>query len=246
MDAPLGSLFEALAKAQGQIQTAIRSEVNPKENYRYADLASIWGACRKALSENGIAVVQVPVYGEEDNYVGLRTILGHASGQSIEGSMWMRVDDSSPHALGSAITYLRKYSLASMVGVAADDDDGERAAVTPTTWAAPKPEKLPSAADIPHEGGCIDEVQQQHLHRMRKLAGGQWWTWDGDDENRPDSHWRSKILGVYRDAADERITRTSALCPAQYTHLLERIERYIQQTQRTAAKGFDIGDLNHG
>ncbi len=236
----LGTLFAALAKAQGEIQTALRSEVNPERNYRYADLASIWGACREALSKNAIAVVQVPLYGEEENHIGLRTILGHESGQSIEGAMWLRVEPG-PHALGSALTYLRKYSLAAMVGVAADDDDGQGAGTYVNVTA---PAKLPRADEIPHDGTCIDEEQVQALHRIRKIAGGQWWTWDGDDENRSDSHWRSKILGVYRFTDGSRLSHSTQLCEAQLVHLCERMDRYIKQTNRTAARGFDAGDVN--
>lgn len=234
---PLGALFAALAKAQGEIQTALRSEVNPKENYRYADLASIWGACREALSKNAIAVIQVPVYGEEDNYVGLRTILGHASGESIEGSMWMRTDDSSPHALGSAITYLRKYSMAAMVGVAADDDDGQSAA-------QPSPDKLPGAATIKNDGTRITEAQLAQLHGQRKAAGGRWWTFEGDDEHMPNSMWRASILGVYRNEAGDRLESSASLCEAQWLHLMGRLEKHIATGQRVAAKGFDVGDMN--
>jgi hypothetical protein len=122
----IGALAGALAKAQGAMGHAAKGNVNPHFKNRYADLASVLDACRAELSANGIAVLQ-PVR-VDGKVVTVSTILAHSSGE------WMSCDVSSesrapgPQEVGSVITYLRRYGLAAMAGVASDDDDGEAGA----------------------------------------------------------------------------------------------------------------------
>lgn len=121
-----GALFAALAKAQSKIRTASKDSKNPHFNSKYADLASVAEACREALTENGICVLQDP--STEGNQVTCITILGHSSGESYESKPLAMVPrDLSPQSVGSCVTYLRRYQLASVVGVAPDDDDGNAA-----------------------------------------------------------------------------------------------------------------------
>lgn len=120
----INEIAKALAKAQGEIKNASKDTINPHFKSKYADLASVWDACREALSKNDIAVVQ-PIETNGDIYIV--TLLMHSSGQWIKGKVPVKVQQATPQALGSAITYMRRYSLAAMVGVAPDDDDGEGA-----------------------------------------------------------------------------------------------------------------------
>lgn len=121
-----GALFAALAKAQAKIRTAAKDSKNPHFNSKYADLASVAEACREALTENGICVLQDP--STEGNQVKCVTTLGHSSGESYESKALSMVPrDLSPQSVGSCVTYLRRYQLASVVGVAPDDDDGNAA-----------------------------------------------------------------------------------------------------------------------
>lgn len=115
----------ALAKAQGQIVGAVKDSTNPHFKSAYADLASVWEACRAPLSSNGLSVVQIPeVFGEE---VVVTTMLLHASGQFITSSLSARPARHDPQGIGSVITYLRRYSLSAMAGIAPEDDDGNAA-----------------------------------------------------------------------------------------------------------------------
>ena len=117
----------ALAKAQGAIQAAKKDSENPHFKAKYADLASVWAACREQLSSNGIAVVQAP--GEcSDGRVWLETMLLHSSGEWISELLSIPLAKVDAHGFGSALTYARRYALAAMVGVAPDDDDGNAAA----------------------------------------------------------------------------------------------------------------------
>ncbi len=130
----LSSMAAALSKAQGAIKGASKDSRNPHFQSRYADLASVWDACRDALAANEIAVVQSPR--AEGNIVSMQTILIHSSGEWIESEpLTVTVRDSSPQSIGSGITYLRRYQLSSMVGVAPEDDDAEAAQGRPATVA---------------------------------------------------------------------------------------------------------------
>ena len=121
----INEIATALAKAQGQIEAALKDKTNPHLRSKYADLASVWDACRHQLSSNGIAIVQAPETTEKG--VSIETLLCHSSGQWVKSSCFIPVDKYTAQGFGSAITYARRYSLAAFVGVAPDDDDGNGA-----------------------------------------------------------------------------------------------------------------------
>lgn len=141
----VGKLFAALAKAQGAMVAAAKDKENPFFRSSYADLASVWDACRAALSANDLAVVQMPsVYG---NAVTVSTYLGHGSGEWIEGKITLLAYSSGPQDVGGAITYARRYGLAAAVGVAPDDDDDGNLA----THGAQPPPRQPRTPVKPKE-----------------------------------------------------------------------------------------------
>ena len=125
----IGALAAALAKAQGAITHASKDSLNPAFRSKYADLASVWGACRAQLSANGIAVIQSGVTAPE-GCVSIETTLAHSSGEWSASIITLPVSAKSAHGYGSAITYARRYGLAASVGVYQDDDDAN-AAVEP-------------------------------------------------------------------------------------------------------------------
>jgi hypothetical protein len=125
-------LFAALAIAQGEIQAAeataeseVRKDGQLIYKFKYADLAACLAVIRKPLSDNGLALVQIPSL--EDGIVHMHTILGHESGQSISCRMLMAPEKPGPQAIGTCMTYLRRYSLSALVGVAQFDDDARSA-----------------------------------------------------------------------------------------------------------------------
>lgn len=123
----IGELAKALAKAQGDIKSAIKDATNPFFKSSYADLPAIVKACKEALAANGIAYVQAADFDGEAMW--LETILMHTSDQWISGRYPIKPVKSDPQGVGSATTYARRYSLAAMVGVVAEneDDDGNAA-----------------------------------------------------------------------------------------------------------------------
>jgi hypothetical protein len=94
-------------------------------SYKYADLASIIDAIRKPLSDNNIAWTQTIEM--RDGGLILATMLLHTSGQWI-ASEYPLPSSGKPQEMGSATTYAKRYSLAAIVGIAADDDDDADAA----------------------------------------------------------------------------------------------------------------------
>jgi hypothetical protein len=125
MSEQINEIAAALAKAQGEIENAKKDSDNPFFKSKFADYASVRDAVQGPLSRNGISYVQVPT--TDGLRVSVETRLMHASGQWIAGTVSATAKDDAPQAIGSCITYLRRYSLQSFVGVAAEDDDGNAA-----------------------------------------------------------------------------------------------------------------------
>jgi hypothetical protein len=130
----INEIGAALAKAQATMGSAIKDSKNPFFKSSYADLSSVREAVNGPLTANGIAVVQSPSTG--GNLVTVTTMLIHTSGQWIQGDVSCATKDDGPQAVGTAITYLRRYALQSFAGVAAEDDDGEAAQGRGKTQAA--------------------------------------------------------------------------------------------------------------
>jgi len=121
----IAKLAEALSKTQGQIKGALKDTDNPFFKRKYADLTSVWDACREQLSSNGLSVVQTT--DDSESGVIVETFLIHSSGEWIGGRLRMKPVKDDPQGVGSAITYARRYALAAIVGVAPEDDDGNEA-----------------------------------------------------------------------------------------------------------------------
>ena len=123
----IAALAAALSKAQSAMTGAKKDSVNPHFKSRYADLASIWDACREPLTKNGLSVIQMP--GKDETGYYLETVLAHSSGEFVSCKLHINPVKDDPQGLGSSITYARKYGLAAIAGIAPDDsdDDGEAA-----------------------------------------------------------------------------------------------------------------------
>ena len=172
-------LNEALAKAQSEFppiprekKVTVRTKDGGSFTYAYADLAAILAAVRPVLAANGLALVQIL----EDDGRGpsLRTELRHSGGGGIYGTFPLPRNPDDPQALGSLLTYLRRYAVTAVLGIATEDDDdgagakpkggkpkggtgGTGAGFTPP---APKPD--------PELAGLVTEVQAK-FEALRKL-----------------------------------------------------------------------------
>jgi len=130
-------LAEALNKAQKAMGAAKKGAKNPFFKSKYADLNSVIEAVKDPLNDNGITVLQRHAVTEHGPVV--RTTLIHVSGELIESDTLIEVaKKSDPQALGSAISYARRYGLQSLLCLPAEDDDGETAMVRTPKSSSPK------------------------------------------------------------------------------------------------------------
>ena len=119
-------LISALAKAQAEMKNAVLNKENPHFKSKYADLAAVREATLPALTKNGLAISQTTEF--KDGQLVLKTRLWHDSGASIESTYPLPLNVDKPQAMGSAITYARRYCWAAICGVSSDEDDDANAA----------------------------------------------------------------------------------------------------------------------
>lgn len=123
----INELATALSRAQGSFKNPPKDKTatvpmksGGKYTYQYADLATMIDTVRDPLSKNGLAVNQLITSDNERDYV--ETVLMHTSGQWMSSRYPLGTYDR-PQDLGSAITYLRRYCLSAILGIASDEDD---------------------------------------------------------------------------------------------------------------------------
>jgi hypothetical protein len=115
-----------MTTAQAGRGHAKKDRNNPAFKSQYATLSSLIDACRELLTANGISVIQSPSTDAEKKLLTLTTRLSHKSGEWIEGEISVPLSKTDVQSIGSAITYLRRYVLSSMAGIApADDSDDD-------------------------------------------------------------------------------------------------------------------------
>lgn len=122
----ISTLAAALVKAQAKIGAAKKDSENPFFKSKYADLGQVIEACKEALLENGLTVLQMVGHNGDGNY--LDTIILHESGEFISEQMGLSINQQhNPQAVGSAITYARRYALQAALLIPTEDDDAESA-----------------------------------------------------------------------------------------------------------------------
>src|SRR5438874_219215 len=129
----IGAIAAALAKAQAELTnpekslTATIAAPGPRggdRTFRYAPLSSGLDIVRKSLGRHEIAAVQTTAIDSEAGLVRLTTVLAHASGEwiSSEWPVCPVSETATPHRMGAALTYARRYALFTLVGIAGEDD----------------------------------------------------------------------------------------------------------------------------
>ena len=121
MSEQIGSLTKAMASFQATVENASKKSINPAFKSKYADLAEILNTVREDLGKHGLALVQFPSF--QDGVASVETILSHESGEWMAGLCSAPVTKQDAQGVGSAITYLRRYSIAAVCGIAQEDDD---------------------------------------------------------------------------------------------------------------------------
>lgn len=182
LESTLSKLPAAFAKAQGSFEVPKKTKSYMIQNrpIKYADLADVIEAVRKGLADNGLLITHR--IGFCRGPFGLTTILMHSSGESME--TWYPLPDASKikaQDFGGALTYARRYSISSLLGVASDEDtDGEGAPPAdgtppkkpPVTAITPKPESKPQPADpFPPDASQISLLDELYLMAEEKNLG---------------------------------------------------------------------------
>jgi len=120
------NIAKALVKAQLEMITPKKGSVNPFFKNKYADLNDVLAAVVPALNNNGIVLLQPLVNIEGKNFV--KTVLMHESGEVFESLAEIFCKNTNDaQAYGSGVTYARRYSLSSIVGIGSEDDDAQKA-----------------------------------------------------------------------------------------------------------------------
>jgi hypothetical protein len=149
------SIAAALAAAQAEMGKALKQANNPHFRSKYADLGAVMDACLPALNRNGIALIQPTIDDDGGRYV--KTVLLHASGETLECRVPLIVQKNDMQGYGSAVTYARRYGLMCMAGIAPEDDDGNAAAkAAPSDDVTERPRQQARQPDMK---GAADHAQ---------------------------------------------------------------------------------------
>jgi ERF superfamily len=197
----IGTIAAALAKAQGQLVNPEKSLVatirsdgpgTAERSFRYAPLSSGLDIVRKTLSQHEIAAVQTTSLDQAAGIVNLTTLLAHASGEWI-ASDWpvcAIAETATPHRMGAALTYARRYALFTLVGIAGEDDVDAPDLTAPPAQATGN-EKPPPSRKVQLNGG-----QSHFPHRRvaqsvpRPILGA-----------APSATLRDRLVGELKDIA---------------------------------------------
>jgi hypothetical protein len=210
----IGEIATALAKARGQFEDLKKNRtakiVGRDENkasytYKYETLADVFDVVDKPLSDNGLSVVQTVV--DQEGAPGrmiLQTTLLHASGQWLAGRVPLPVAaNAPPQAFGSALTYMRRYCLEGLLGIAGDNDDdgaaGGQGPRAPAQRPAQAPQQRPQSPARPAAPVAPQAAAEPPAREPPAREPG--------DENEtttisPDAPIGDQILALYRQRLD--------------------------------------------
>jgi hypothetical protein len=174
----------AYIKARSEIQSIMPKDAKGVHNSRYTTLASIVEAITPTLISNKLVLMQEPTTNEFG--VAISTSILHESGASIDfGPLTMPLAKNEPQAVGSAISYARRYALVAVLGLASDDDDGQAAQDTykaKTKQPAPvangyHDDELWEPSGSEKKPATLSQAQLQRIHILgRELHGKAWAT----------------------------------------------------------------------
>lgn len=204
-------LVGALSKAQSVMKPAVFNKINPHFKSRYADFTSCMDACRTPLSSNGLSVMQ---YCDTiDGKLQLVTMIAHTSGQWIKSFFPLIPKNMDSQGIGSAMTYAKRYSLSSMLGIVSDEEDDDAETADGRGKNTPSASR-PSHPKVPEAPIYINGSQMSELTLL----------FEGCEEAYLESVWKS--------LAREKITCVEEI-PA---HLYERLKNAALLNQKNVEK----------
>ncbi len=204
-------LATALAKAQGELENATKDTANPFFKTKYADLATVMNTCRPILSKHGISITQIPSY--EDGIASVDTLMMHSSGEWLSGVSSAPVGKLDPQGVGSATTYLRRYSYAAAAGIAQEDDDGNHSSKSQSTKVTVK--------SVPRQ--AMDALNPEEQEQIKAIANT---ALEFLDANQVDDAW---MMIDNLNLEDHAKIALWSLFPAKYRSALKAATERLRQ-----------------
>jgi hypothetical protein len=170
--ATIAELACALAKAQGEFQNpernrtvTVATKAGGSYSFTYATIDAVFNMARPILAKHGLSVIQCPSVGDSELIVTTR--LMHASGEWIEEALAIKTASADPQALGSLVTYMKRYSYCAILGIAADEDDDGNAVSGNTV----------SEAKSREPNACPQCGKTASVIKGKEEYGGGWLCW---------------------------------------------------------------------
>jgi hypothetical protein len=188
------SLPEAFAAFQAnlpRIRKTAAGQVAGNRNYKYADLADVTHEVLPELAKYGLSWLTMPTLNDAGQFV-LRYKLLHTSGEFETGDYELPTG-AAPQQLGSAITYGRRYTLTSVTGVVADEDDDGRAAQDAPRRTAPRQQQAPAPTEQ------VDQAAQARQRLAATCTENHW------DLSRVAARFATEHGGALREATDAAV-----------------------------------------
>lgn len=171
-------LNAALSAAQSEMPAVAFDAQNPFLKNRFASLGAVIAASKPVLAKHGLSVEQMPV--SESGQIGVRTTLRHSSGESASGTIFLPLGEERGKSLaqvaGSIITYLRRYSWSSVLGMYADEDTDGHGATEGKRATAPA--QAPASAVPPPSGEfSVVATVKDVVEKTGVSKGKPWLVW---------------------------------------------------------------------
>lgn len=224
-------LYTSLAKFNQEVDRIAKDANNPMFRNNYATVDQIITEIRPILAKNGLSIIQIPLnlhLNEGGEWVGVKTILLHESGQVLESEPFylkaqaQKIDKTSgtmaitPQSLGSTITYCRRYSLTSFLCLATgQDDDGNAASGHNPNNYNNNNNQNGNQRNNPNGNGKPNEAQMKRYYAMSKKADIK------EDE----------LFAMYNNRTKKNITKDT-MSFEDYTKITEYLQQVIDKKQQ--------------
>lgn len=171
-------ISKAMHKAQSEMGAAAKGASNPFFKSKYADLNSVIAVIKPVFASNDLCYMQAPVM--TDTGAGVTTRIMHVSGEWIESTLILPLSKMDAQACGSAVSYSRRYSLQSLCGIPATDDDGEMAMLR---GAEPTPDrKAEHDAAVAANLGSVNAIIEGLANDDMSAAAEAWFELDEETQ----------------------------------------------------------------
>jgi hypothetical protein len=143
----IAALSAALAVVQSELKNPSCDRANSHFKNRYATLQQLTDHTRPVLAKHGLSVMQL-LFSDDPKSITVKTMLLHKSGEYIVSHISSERGPNIQSA-GAVVTYMRRYALSALLGIAGDDDDDAESLVAPTREKAKKTAPVAEPASLP-------------------------------------------------------------------------------------------------